>query len=43
MAILLGWSVRKHPNGGWFAYGRSRTLGPFATEGQAWRAAREED
>lgn len=30
-------------NGSWFAYGRTRVLGPFKFERQAWRALDEED
>lgn len=30
-------------NGEWFGYGRTRVLGPFRTEKQAWRALREEE
>jgi len=28
--------------GQWFAYGRTRVLGPFNFEHQAWRALKEE-
>jgi hypothetical protein len=30
-------------NGQWFGYGRTRVLGPFKTERQAWRALQEEN
>jgi hypothetical protein len=32
----------KEINGQWFAYGRTRVLGPFKSERLAWRALREE-
>lgn len=37
----MGTVARSH-DGKWFAYGRTRTLGPFTFEKQAWRALREE-
>lgn len=30
-------------NGKWFAYGRTRVLGPFNFEKQAWSALKNED
>lgn len=35
-------TVRKIGNE-WFAYGKTRVLGPFKTENQAWKALQEED
>jgi len=32
----------KFVNGKWWGYGRTRILGPFDTETEAWRALREE-
>lgn len=35
--IILG-TVKQTGTGTWFAYGRTRVLGPFSSERAAWRA-----